>query len=73
MCAFIHSSNELLRAFNEQCVHLTILFQRLDYAHYLHATKGYVLLLLVAMNDWIYVFSVYKAGKKGSFALKKHA
>ena len=51
MCAFKHESNELLRAFNEQCVHLTIFFQRLDDDQYLNAIKGYGILELVVMND----------------------
>ena len=50
--------NEFLHSFNEQCEHLTILFQRLDDAHYLHAIKTYEILVLMAVSDHINVFSV---------------
>ena len=58
MCAFKHAFNEFLHSFNEQCEHLTILFHRLDDAHYLHAIKAYETQMLVVMNGYIYVFSV---------------
>ena len=51
MCAFKHATNELLRSFNEQCVHLMILFQRLRKAHLLLAMKGYETLVLGVTND----------------------
>ena len=64
MCAFKHASNELLRAFNEQYVHLTILFQRLDDAHFFHVIKGYEILVLVHMKGQIHELFVYVACKK---------
>ena len=72
MCAFKHASNELLRAFNEQYVHLTILFQRLDDAHFFNVIKGYEILVLVDMNDQIHELFVYVAGIK-SYLCKKVA
>ena len=70
MCAFKHASNELLRSFNEQCVHLMVLFQGLRNAHKFHAIKSYEMLLLVPMNGQIHEGFVYLAGKKGSLAIK---
>ena len=73
MCAFKHATNELLRSFNEQCVHLMIIFWRLRNAHKLHAIKSYEMILLVVINGQIHEFFVYVAGKKGSFAIKQYA
>ena len=50
MCAFKRASNELLRSFHEQCVHLMILFQGLSKAHLLHITDIYVIYGLVYAN-----------------------
>ena len=58
MCAFKRASNELLRSFNEQCVHLMILFQGLSIAHLLHINDIYVIYGLVFTLRWISVNSV---------------
>ena len=70
MCAFKHASNEFLRSFNEQCVHLMILFQRLRNAHKLHVMRCYEMLVYVAMNRQINELLMYVVGKKCSFAMK---
>ena len=55
MCAFKHESNELLRSFHEQCVHLTLLFLGLSDAHNLYAKNCHEEKMRVLMNSHIRV------------------